>query len=138
MQDRMSPVVFDKDVHTVDRTASVRAVVAVMVAKQISSVLVVEERRPVGIFTERDAVRRVLHQGLDPETTRVEQVMTSDVQTIGPETRIQEALAIMSQGSFRHLPVMHEGKLAGMVSVGDLTHDLNQHNDYLISYITRG
>lgn len=136
MDEPMSPVLFDKEVHTIARSATVSEAVAVMAVNQVGSVVVVEEHRPVGIFTERDAVRRVMHPGLDPQTTRVEQVMSDAVQTIGPDTRIQEALTLMAEGTFRHLPVVDEGKLVGMVSVGDLTHEVKWHNDHLIGYIT--
>lgn len=136
MDEPMSPVLFDKEVHTIERSASVTEAVAVMAVNEVSSVVVVEGRRPVGIFTERDAVRRVLHPGLDPRNTRVEQVMTAELQTIGPETRVQEALTLMAQGSFKHLPVVDEGKLVGLVSVGDLSHEVKWANDRLIGYIT--
>lgn len=136
MNEPMNPVLFDKEVHTIERAASVREAVAVMAANEVSSVLVVEGHKPVGIFTERDAVRRVLHGGLDPQTTRVEQVMSGDVRSIGPDTRIQDALTLMARGPFRHLPVVDEGRLVGMVSVGDLTHEVKWQNDHLIGYIT--
>ena len=136
MREHMSPVVFSREVYGVERGTFVKAAVARMVEQQISSVLVFEGQRTVGIFTERDAVRRVLHPGLDPATTPVDQVMTADVQTIGPETSIQEALALMSQGRYRHLPVLNEGEVMGMVSVGDLTHEVNVHNEHLFGYIT--
>lgn len=136
MQGQINPVVFRKDIHSVTRGATVKEAVARMVEAHVGSVLVLEGKQPIGIFTERDVVRRVVHAGLDPAATRVEQVMTTEVKTITPETPIEDALTVMSEGRFRHLPVMRDGLLIGMATVGDLSTEVTRNNQHLIGYIT--
>jgi len=87
-----------------------------MAAKQVGAVLVVDANRLVGIFTERDALYRVIAQGLDAETTTVGEVMTASPQTISPDALFGQALYTMSQQRFRHLPVIDNGVLVGIVS----------------------
>ncbi|MCS6877780.1 MAG: CBS domain-containing protein [Geminicoccaceae bacterium] len=87
------------------------------------SVLVCEGDRLVGIFTERDLVRRVVAKGKDPARTRLRDVMTIDPVTIGPDQPVREAIRIMDEGSFRYLPVVEEGKVVGIVSARDLPYE---------------
>ena len=70
-----------------------------------------------GIFTERDLMNRVVAEGLDPEKVKVSEAMTSSIATVPLETPIREAANIMSQNRIRHLPVLEEGKLYGVISV---------------------
>jgi CBS domain-containing protein len=78
--------------------------------------MVVEEKRLVGIFTERDAVFRVLAKGLDPKAARLAEVMTASPQTTGPDEVFGKALLLMHEGGFRHMPVIEDGVPIGMVS----------------------
>lgn len=87
------------------------------------SVLVCEGERLVGIFTERDLVRRVIAKGMDPKSTPVRAVMTIDPVTIAPDAPVREAIRIMDEGSFRYLPVVEGGKLVGIVSARDLPYE---------------
>ena len=73
-----------------------------------------------GIFTERDLMSRVVAEGLDPEKVQVSEAMTSSIATVPLETPIREAANIMSQNRIRHLPVLEEGQLYGVISVGDI------------------
>jgi CBS domain-containing protein len=116
---------FDEPVRRVMRRAKlVRAkpetlvarAAAMMAAKNVGAVLVVEGARLVGIFTERDIVFRVVACGLDPRTTRIAEVMTRDPQTVAPARPFGYALAVMHRGGFRHLPVVEDGKPVGIVS----------------------
>ena len=86
---------------------------------RISSVVVVEEGRPVGIVTERDVVNAVA-EGVDPAATPVADRMTRDLATIEPKTDIADAAALMAERRIRHLPVVHGGELAGIISIRDL------------------
>ena len=90
---------------TVPRTATVMETVRTMAGAKVGSVLVVDGDRLVGIFSERDVMLRVVVEGRHPEYTTVEEVMTSSVQTIPPETTADVALRIMHQSHIRHLPV---------------------------------
>ena len=87
-----------------------------MAARKVGAVLVLEHDGLVGIFTERDVVFRVIAQGLDAGTTRLSEVMTSPAQTVDPEKSFGYALLLMHENGFRHLPVVENGKLLGIVS----------------------
>jgi len=84
--------------------------------------LVADGARLVGIFTERDALFRVLAGGRDPRTTPVGQVMTRDPQTIHPDKPFEDALRLMYEGRFRHVPVVEDGRPLGVVSVREAIH----------------
>ena len=92
---------------------------ALMKNGNLGAVLVVDQGRLVGIFTERDAVFRVLAEGLDPEATQLDEVMTHAPRTIGPDRPFGHALHVMFEGGFRHVPVVENGELLGIVSQRD-------------------
>ena len=83
---------------------------------KVGGLMVVEDDTLVGIFTERDLMSRVVAEGLDPEEIKVSEVMTSSIATVPPETSVSEAANIMSQNRIRHLPVLQDGKLYGVIS----------------------
>ena len=84
--------------------------------------LVMENDELLGIFTERDAITRVLGAGLEPSYTKVSAVMSHNPICVAPTTTLDEAMTIVSQQRIRHLPVVQDGKVLGMISSGDLTH----------------
>jgi len=91
-----------------------------MKKNSVGAVMVVKDNgRLAGIFTERDAVFRVLAEGRDPKTTRLSDVMTPQPQTIAPEKPFGHALLMMYESGFRHVPVVEDGKPVGMVSARD-------------------
>lgn len=98
---------------------SVDKAAKMMASKRVGAVLVVEGERLVGIFTERDALFRVLARGLAPEETPLAAVMTPDPKTIAPDKSFGHALLLMHEGGFRHLPVVENGKPIGIVSARD-------------------
>jgi CBS domain-containing protein len=87
-----------------------------MASKQCGAVLVVQEQKLIGIFTERDALYRVIAQGLDPAATVIGDVMTTSPRTVDPDHSFGHALYTMSQNRFRHLPVIKDGVPIGIVS----------------------
>ena len=87
-----------------------------MAAKDVGAILIVESDRLIGIFTERDVLVRVVARGLDPQATRLADVMTRKPQTVGPDKPFGYALLVMHEKGFRHLPVVEDGKLIGIVS----------------------
>jgi CBS domain-containing protein len=87
-----------------------------MANKNVGAVMVVENERLVGIFTERDAVFRVMAKGLDALTTKISEVMTSQPQTVDPDETFGYALLLMHENGFRHVPVIENGKPIGIVS----------------------
>ena len=87
---------------------------------KVGALMVVEKDTLSGIFTERDLMIRVIAEGHDPKKVKVSEYMTSSVATASPETSISEAANLMSQSRIRHLPVIQDGKLYGLVSSGDI------------------
>lgn len=90
-----------------------------MASKQVGAVMVVEDDKLIGIFTERDALTRVLARGLDPTELTLADVMTPSPKTIEPNKSFGHALLIMWENGFRHLPVVERGKLLGVVWARD-------------------
>ena len=87
--------------------------------KRVGAVAVVEQGKLIGVFTERDATYRVVADGRDPQTTRLAEVMTRDPRTIHPDRPFSDALHIMHEGGFRHVPVVEDGRPIGMISARD-------------------
>lgn len=95
---------------------SVRKAAKLMSTRRVGALLVVEGAKLVGIFTERDALFRVTAAGLDPDSTPVGQVMTPSPRTVAPDISLGEALYVMWQAGFRHLPVTADGAVVGIIS----------------------
>jgi CBS domain-containing protein len=108
---------------TVSRNATVVDAARQMKQRNVGSVLVVDGDRLVGIFTERDALFRVLAAARDPATTTLGDVMTPQPQTMHPDEPFVRALRVMHEGKFRHLPVVEFGRPLGVVSVRDALDD---------------
>jgi CBS domain-containing protein len=116
-------IVADQTPITAAKTATVVEAALMMKQQNIGALLVVDGSRLIGIFTERDALFRVLAQGRDPMNTRLADVMTTQPQTIHPDEPFVHALRIMNEGGFRHLPVVEFDRPLGMVSVRDALDD---------------
>ena len=96
---------------------TVRAAAITMAKHKIGAILVVDDQgRLAGLFTERDVLNRVVAQGLDPDSTQLSAVMTADLQTASPDKPLAHALHMMFEGGFRHVPVVEGGRPVGMVS----------------------
>jgi len=108
---------------TVSRDATVVDAARQMKQRNVGSVLVLDAGRLAGIFTERDALFRVLAAGRDPATTTIGDVMTPQPQTMHPDEPFVRALRVMHEGKFRHLPVVEFGRPLGVVSVRDALDD---------------
>ncbi len=109
---------------------------------RVGSVVILDGSRLVGIFTERDVLRRVVGTDIDPKTSRVADVMTSGVITISPGTTIEETMQIFTEKRCRHLPVIEGSELVGTISIGDVTRWMADHHraeaEHLKNYITGG
>ena len=98
---------------------SVSAAAKMMADKQVGALLVVEGEQLVGIFTERDALFRVIASGRDPNSTLLVEVMTPNPKTVAPEKSFGHAMLVMHENGFRHMPVIEQGKPIGIVSARD-------------------
>lgn len=113
---RVKEVMDRRKLLTARAAQSVLAVARTMQRRRVGAVVIVDDGKPVGIFTERDALFRVLALGRDPAATRLLDVMTANPCTIAPEDSYGSALAAMQDNGFRHLPVVKDGMLVGIVS----------------------
>jgi len=105
-----------KKLLTAPPETTVSKAVELMARRKVGAIVVVEHQRLVGIFTERDAVFGVIARGRDPQTTRLADVMTTAPQTVDPDKSFGYALILMHENGFRHLPVIENGKIIGIVS----------------------
>ena len=116
----ISQLLADKPAVTVGPQDSVRHALEVMAAHNIGAVPVVEGSRLVGIFSERDYARKVALKGLASTSTTVQAIMTSAVQCAGLQDSVMGLMDLMTQRHFRHMPVVEQGRLLGILSIGDL------------------
>lgn len=128
------------EIYSVSPSTSVLEALQVMMHKNISALLVMENSELKGIFTERDYARKIILQGKSSKETLIEEVMTSDLETIHLDSTIDHCMQIMTTRHIRHLPILNEGKVAGMISIGDLVkfviEDQKQTIEQLQSYIS--
>ena len=121
---------------------SIADAVAEMNRHRVGSVLVIDAGNLVGIFTERDVLRRVVGAGVDPKSAVVADVMTKDVITISPDATVEDTMVIFTEKRCRHLPVLEQGRLVGAISIGDITRWIaDSHRaeaEHLKNYITSG
>lgn len=115
----MPDVVSEREVYTLAGSATIREATLGMAEKEVHSVLITEGDSLTGIFTGTDLVRKVVAAGLDPNVTTLSDVMTPDPETVSPGFNAIEALHRMHDGSFRHLPIIDNGRLVGIVSRRD-------------------
>ena len=125
-----------RQVYTIAPTATVREAVREMNEKGVGALLVLVDDGPVGILSERDVLRRVVDEGRDPQNATVSDVMTSDVLVVQPTTPIEQVMATMTERRVRHLPVMDEGKVVGLVSIGDVTRWVSKNQEAHIQRMT--
>lgn len=106
---------------TIPTTVTVAEAVQEMNTNKVGAVLVMNGLRLAGIFTERDVMRRVVGADLDPKTTPITKVMTSEVITIERKATVQQVMDIFTEKRCRHLPVVENDQLLGLISIGDVS-----------------
>lgn len=139
MVERISSILETKGaaIHFVSPDATVYEAVARMAASGTGAVLVIEEGRLVGIVSAKDYGTRVVLQGKNGKDVPARDVMTSPVVTIGPEARVVEGMEIMTTKKFRHLPVVENGRVIGVVTLADLVHAVLADQEHKIDQLMR-
>ncbi len=126
-------------VYSATPNTSVLDALQILMEKNISALLIVENEVLIGIFTERDYARKIILQGKSSKDTPVHEVMTHNPHTITPNERIENCMELMTTNHFRHLPVVENNEVIGMISIGDLVkyiiEDQKQTINHLQSYI---
>jgi CBS domain-containing protein len=130
------------EVYFIAPTATVLQAVELMCARRVGALLVATPTATRGIISERDVLARVILEQRDPAKTKVEDVMTRAVACVHPTTRAREAMAVMTERRCRHLPVISDERVVGMVSIGDLVRAASREQDaeirMLHEYVTGG
>lgn len=115
---------------------SVLDALRIMAEHDIGAVLVTEGEQLVGIFTERDYARKVVLKGLVSRDVKVRELMTAKPFTVAPENTVDEVMATMTQKRFRHLPVIEGGKIAGIVTIGDMVKCIVSEHEATIQHLS--
>jgi len=127
-------------VWTIGPDDSVFDALSIMAEKEIGALVVVEGDRAVGILSERDYARKVILKGKSSRETPVRKIMTSKVCYVAPERTVDECMALMTDKTIRHLPVMENDGLVGLVSIGDVVKSMISEREFIIeqleAYIT--
>jgi CBS domain-containing protein len=135
---RVSEILGDKgrEVLRIEAAAPVLEAVRRMVEANIGSLLVEKDGEVAGIVTERDYLRRVAHEGPTGDDVTVEQIMSSPLIVVNPETPIDECMALMTDRRIRHVPVVEDGDVVGIVSIGDVVKFKSKQQSFEIRYLT--
>lgn len=123
------------DVWSISPEATVYDALSLLAEKNIGALLVVQDGEIAGIVSERDYARKVALQGKASIQTPVSEIMTGEVVTIEPQLGVRDALAMMTDKRIRHLPVVEESKIIGVVSIGDLVKSIIAEQELLISQL---
>ena len=114
---------------------SVLEAIKVLAQEDIGAAIVMTGERLAGIFSERDYTRKVILKSRASDTTRVEEIMTPNVVVVSPRTKARECMALMTEKNIRHLPVVDEGRVIGMVSIRDIVSDIIADQDFTIEQL---
>lgn len=123
------------EIYSVTPDTSVYDALKLMAEKNIGAVLVVEGDQPVGILSERDYARQVILKGKTSKDTPVREIMTSKIVFVGPAQTVEECMALMTDKRIRHLPVLEEHQLVGILSIGDVVKAVISEKQFLIEQL---
>lgn len=123
-------------IFSVTPTTSVFDALALMAEHDIGAVLVMENEALRGIFTERDYARKLVLKGIASRTTPVSDMMTSNVQTVSPSDQLGSIMSTMTKKRFRHLPVVDQGKVVGMITIGDVVRVVMEQQEATIQQLS--
>lgn len=123
------------EILSVEPEDSVFDAIKLMSDRNIGSVLVMENNKLIGILSERDYARKVILKGRSSRDTHVKDIMSSRVVCITPEKTVNEAMAVMSDKRFRHLPVLEDDEVVGVISIGDLVKNIIKDQQFIIDQL---
>ncbi len=131
-----------KDIWSISPHATVFEALSIMANKDIGALLVIDNEKLVGIFSERDYAQKVILKGKSSKETNVGDLMTRDVFYIDPQNTLHECMAVMTANHIRHMPVLENNRLIGMVTLGDVVKQIISNQEFTIreleKYISGG
>jgi CBS domain-containing protein len=122
-------------VHSIGPDAKVIEALQIMAQKDVGALIVMENGRLAGILSERDYARKVILRGKSSQDVPVREIMTAEVVTVDPARTIEECMALVTQRRIRHLPVVENGELIGVVSIGDLVKEVIAEQEQTIKQL---
>jgi CBS domain-containing protein len=122
-------------IFSVEPTEMVYRAIELMCEKNIGGLLIVENGKLVGIFTERDYARKLILKGKSSKDTPIRDLMTSNLVTVSPDTSIDDCMRVMTGRKIRHLPVLDKGELVGIISIGDVVHFVIEEQKSIIEHL---
>lgn len=126
-----------REIYSIEPDASVYDAMKLMADKEIGSLVVMEGTKLVGLISERDYARKVILMGRSSKSTQVREIMTTRVVYAHPEQNIEECMALVTEKRVRHLPVIDEGQLVGVISIGDLVKSIISEQKFIIEQLER-
>ena len=117
--------------------ASVFDALKLMAEKDVGALVVLDGGNLVGIISERDYARKIALLGRASPTTQVKEIMTTDVVCVDPEQNVDQCMALVTEKRVRHLPVLENGKLIGLISIGDLVKSIITEQQFIIEQLER-
>ena len=127
-----------KQIWTISKDQSVRQALVLMSEKNIGAIIIVDNKDfPIGIFSERDYARKVILKGKSSKDTLLEEVMTKELITITRNHKVEQCMEIMSEKRIRHLPILENNKIVGIISIGDVLKIIIKDQKELINHLQK-
>lgn len=124
------------DVWSTSPASSVYSALEIMAEKNVGALVVLDGSKVAGMFSERDYARKVILKGRASREIPVGEIMTPNPFTVGPDQTVQECMALMTEKHVRHLPVIDEGRLVGIISIGDVVKEIIAEQSAVIDHLT--
>jgi CBS domain-containing protein len=123
------------EAYSISPQATVYEALKIMADKDIGALLVLENGKLAGMFSERDYARKVILRGRHSQDTLVREIMITDVVTVNPSQNLKECLELITYHRVRHLPVMEDDRVAGIISIGDIVKGIITHHEFMIEQL---
>ena len=128
----------DRQIWTISKDQSVRQALTLMSEKNIGAIIIVDSNDfPIGIFSERDYARKIILKGKSSKGTLLEEVMTKELITVTRDHKIDQCMEIMTEKKIRHLPILEDKKIVGIISIGDVLKIMIKEQKDLINHLQK-